>query len=70
MVSIDGTKDALQAIIDGKLGATVQSSPFFGPISCKVAQRYAAGEKIEPWVKVSDLFFDKSNAQANLANGF
>ncbi|GGP24997.1 sugar ABC transporter substrate-binding protein [Silvimonas amylolytica] len=70
VVSIDGTKDALQAIIDGKLGATVQSSPFFGPISCKTAQDYAAGKKIPAWVKVEDKFFDKSNAKENLANAF
>jgi len=70
VVSIDGTKDALTAIAAGKMGATVQSSPFFGPITCKTAQRYAKGEKIEPWVKVEDKFYDISNAQANMADGY
>jgi ribose transport system substrate-binding protein len=70
VVSIDGTKDALQAIASGKMGATVQSSPFFGPITCATMKRYAKGEKIEPWVKVSDKFYDKSNAQANMADGY
>ena len=31
IVSIDGTSDALQAIIDGKMGATVECNPRFGP---------------------------------------
>ena len=70
VVSIDGTKDALTAIVAGKMGATVQSSPFFGPISCETVKRYAKGEKIEPWVKVSDKFYDKSNAQASMADGY
>ncbi|MFL6662221.1 MAG: ABC transporter substrate-binding protein [Rhizobacter sp.] len=70
VVSIDGTKDALTAIAAGKMGATVQSSPFFGPVTCKTAQRYAKGEKIEPWVKVDDKFYDKSNAQASMADGY
>ena len=70
LVSIDGTRDALQAIVDGKLGATVQSSPFFGPVACKTMKDYAAGEKIEPWVKVQDMFFDKSNAAQNLADAY
>jgi len=70
VVSIDGTRDALQAIIDGKMGATVQSSPFFGPISCETMKRYAKGEKIEPWVKVSDLFFDKSNAKEHIGSAY
>ena len=70
VVSIDGTKDALTAIAAGKMGATVQSSPFFGPISCATAQRSAKGEKIEPWVKVEDKFYDASNAQASMADGY
>ena len=70
VVSIDGTKDALTAIAAGKMGATVQSSPFFGPVTCKTAQRYAKGEKIEPWVKVDDKFYDKSNAQSSVADGY
>lgn len=62
VVSIDGTRDALQAIIDGKMGVTVESSPFFGPLACDVMKRYAAGETIEPWVQVKDRIFTQANA--------
>jgi galactofuranose transport system substrate-binding protein len=62
VVSIDGTRDALQAIIDGKMGVTVESSPFFGPLACETMKRYAAGETIEPWVQVEDRIFTKENA--------
>src|SRR5918997_506645 len=67
IVSIDGTRDALQAIIDGKMGTTVESSPFFGPISCETMKKYAAGETIEPWVKVEDRIFTKENAADSIA---
>lgn len=70
IVSIDGTRDALQAIIDGKMGVTVESSPFFGPLACATMKRYAAGEKIEPWVQVKDRIFTKENAAANLAGAY
>lgn len=66
IVSIDGTRDALQAIIDGKMGVTVESSPFFGPLACEVMNRYAAGETIEPWVQVNDRIFTQENAAENL----
>ena len=62
IVSIDGTRDALQAIIDGKMGVTVESSPFFGPIACDVMKRYAAGEDIPVWIKVEDRIFTIENA--------
>ena len=62
VVSIDGTRDALQAIIDGKMGVTVESSPFFGPLACETMMRYANGEEIEHWVQVKDRIFTAENA--------
>ena len=70
VVSIDGTRDALQAIIDGKMGVTVESSPFFGPLACDVMKRYAAGETIEPWVQVKDRIFTKENAADHIAEAY
>lgn len=70
VVSIDGTRDALQAIIDGKMGVTVESSPFFGPLACEVMGRYAAGEEIEPWVKVEDRIFTIENAADHLDEAY
>lgn len=70
IVSIDGTRDALQAIIDGKMGVTVESSPFFGPLACETMKRYAAGEKIEPWVRVSDRIFTIENAADHIDEAY
>ncbi|WP_309083572.1 ABC transporter substrate-binding protein [Chelativorans sp.] len=70
IVSIDGTRDALQAIIDGKMGVTVESSPFFGPLACDTLKRYAAGEEIEPWVKVEDRIFTKENAAEHIDEAY
>src|SRR5918992_1466561 len=65
IVSIDGTRDALQAIIDGKLGATVECSPHFGPKAYDTLVAYANGEQIPPKIINPDRFFDKSNAAEN-----
>ncbi|MFN3247879.1 ABC transporter substrate-binding protein [Roseibium album] len=70
VVSIDGTRDALQAIIDGKMGVTVESSPFFGPLACETMKRYAAGESIEHWVQVKDRIFTTDNAAANIDEAY
>jgi len=66
IVSIDGTRDALKAIVAGKMGVTVESSPFFGPLACETMKRYAAGEEIEHWVQVEDRIFTKDNAAENI----
>ncbi len=70
IVSIDGTRDALQAIIDGKIGATVECSPFFGPVAFDTLVKYANGEQIPPKIINQDRFFDKSNAEQHLAEAY
>lgn len=70
VVSIDGTRDALQAIIDGKMGVTVESSPFFGPLACETMKHYAAGKAIEPWVKVEDRILTKENAAEHIGEAY
>lgn len=70
LVSIDGEKDALQAIIDGKLGATVECSPFFGPAAYDTLVKYANGETIPPKIINPDRFFDASNAKDSIANSY
>lgn len=62
LVSIDGENAALDAIVEGKLGASVESSPFFGPIAYETMMKYVNGEDIPDWVVVPDRFFDKENA--------
>ena len=70
IVSIDGEKDALQAIIDGKLGATVECNPRFGPAAFAAALAYAKGDKMPPVMTNTDRFFDKSNAAASIAGSY
>ena len=70
IVSIDGTRDALQAVADGKMGATVECNPRFGPKAFETLARYAKGEQIEPWVVNTDRFFDQSNAKDLIAEAY
>ena len=70
IVSIDGTKDAINAILEGKMGATVECNPKFGPKSFDAIERYGKGETIEPWVVNVDRFFDKDTAAAYLPEAY
>ncbi len=70
IVSIDGEKDGVQAIIDGKLGATCECSPRFGPKAFDIMYSYANGEKIPPIIITPDRFFDASNAKEMLSTAF
>ncbi|MCR6497949.1 ABC transporter substrate-binding protein [Shinella sp. CPCC 101442] len=70
VLSIDGGKEAVQAVVDGKIAAVVECNPRFGPKAFETMQRYAKGEAIEPTLVNEDKFYDASNAAAELANAY
>ncbi|WDZ80531.1 ABC transporter substrate-binding protein (plasmid) [Ensifer adhaerens] len=70
VLSIDGGKEAVQAVVDGKIAAVVECNPRFGPKAFETMVRYAKGETIEPKLINDDKFYDASNAAAELANAY
>src|SRR5260370_11160746 len=48
VVSIDGEKDAIQAIIDGKMCASAECNPRFGPKAFDVMYSYSNCDIIPP----------------------
>jgi ABC-type sugar transport system substrate-binding protein len=70
VLSIDGGKEAVQAVVDGKIAAVVECNPRFGPKAFETMLRYAKGEAIDPILVNEDKFYDASNAAAELANAY
>lgn len=70
VLSIDGGKEAVQAVVDGKINAVVECNPRFGPKAFETMSKYAGGEKIDAWVKNEDKFYDASNAAAEVGNAY
>ncbi len=68
--SIDGEKDAVQDVADGKIGAICQCSPDFGPVAFATAAKYFAGEKVPPQIINTDQFYDKQNAAQLIGQAF
>jgi len=62
VISIDGQKSALQAIINGEMNATVECNPRFGPIAFETLEKHLRGEKLPAQIINEDRFFDASNA--------
>ena len=47
IASIDGTKDATQALLDGKVLVVVECNPKFGPAAFAAIEKYGNGETLE-----------------------
>ncbi len=62
IVSIDAIRDAFQAMIDGKLNATVECNPLLGPKFFELALKVANGEYVPKWIPSSESIYYPDNA--------
>lgn len=62
IVSIDAIRDAFQAMIDGKLNATVECNPLLGPTFFDVALKVANDESVPKWIPSQESIFYPDNA--------
>jgi ABC-type sugar transport system substrate-binding protein len=70
VVSVDGEKAALESIIAGDMGATVESNPRFGPLAFDTLEKYLRKEPIPPKIILEDRFFEASNARQHLDSAY
>ena len=70
IASIDGTKDAAQAVADGKIAVLVECNPHFGPKAFQSIVDYAGGEKLPGRVVNTDRLFTKENIASYLPEAF
>jgi ABC-type sugar transport system substrate-binding protein len=68
VVSIDGIRDAFEAMAAGKLNATVECNPLLGPLAFDALERILRGEPVEKRVIVKDRLFTADQAAAELPN--
>jgi ABC-type sugar transport system substrate-binding protein len=62
IISIDAIRDAFQAMIDGKLNATVECNPLLGPKFFELALKVANGEEVPKWIPSDESIFFPENA--------
>ncbi|MEU4222396.1 ABC transporter substrate-binding protein [Actinoplanes sp. NPDC026623] len=70
IVSIDGTKGAVQAIVDGWIYSVIESNPRFGPLAFETATKFSNGEPIPEDIIISDREYDESNAKTDLNSAY
>jgi ABC-type sugar transport system substrate-binding protein len=66
IVSIDGTRQAVQAIINGDINAVIETDPRFGPLAFDTVEKFLAGDPIPQKIIVQDDVYTEENAQENL----
>ena len=64
IVSIDAIRDAFQAMIDGKLNATIECNPLLGHTFFSAALKVVNGETVPKWIPSQEsIFFPEDAAE-------
>ncbi|GHO57091.1 ABC transporter substrate-binding protein [Ktedonobacter robiniae] len=72
VVSIDGTKDAVNLVVSGEEYAVVECNPRLGPLVFDTLDKFVKGDDLPAWVVQPDRVFKKADgtAAAYLPNAF
>ena len=62
IATIDGTKNAMQALADGQLSYVHEYNPLFGETALDVVKKTLAGEKVDSYIIVPSEAFDSADA--------
>jgi ABC-type sugar transport system substrate-binding protein len=68
VISIEGKREGLEAIVAGKLNVSVECSPLLGPQLMAVVKDAAAGKPVPRRVITQEVVFTRANAAAELPN--
>lgn len=70
VVSVDGTKNAVQLIVKGEYNAVIESNPRFGPLAFKALQEFESGQPVPNKIIISDNEYDSSNAAQKVNDAY
>lgn len=70
VVSIDGTRNAVQKVVDGEMYAVVESNPRFGPLAFETLETFLSGAPVSQNVVISDKLYGKDNAAAEVSAAY
>lgn len=70
VVSVDGTHNAVQLIVDGSYNAVIESNPRFGNLAFQALQDFEDGKSVPAKVIITDDQYDETNAAQKVGNAF
>jgi ribose transport system substrate-binding protein len=70
IVSIDGTRNAVQLIKDGSYNAVIESNPRFGHLAFQTLQQFEDGQQIPANVIISDDQYNETNAAQKVSAAY
>lgn len=70
IVTIDGTRNAVQSIADGWIDGVIESNPRFGPLAFQTLDTFTQGQEVAQDIVIQDSSYTESNAKADLGKAY
>ncbi|MFB8273423.1 ABC transporter substrate-binding protein [Streptomyces sp. NPDC055955] len=70
IVTVDGTRNAVQGIVDGWISGVIESNPRFGPLAFQTLDTFTQGKEVPQDVIIQDGAYDAENAKSDIGKAF
>lgn len=70
IVTVDGTRNAVQGIVDGWISGVIESNPRFGPLAFQTLDTFTKGQEVPQDVIIQDSAYDADNAKTEIAKAY
>jgi ribose transport system substrate-binding protein len=70
IVTVDGTRNAVQGIVDGWISGVIESNPRFGPLAFQTLETFTQGEEVAQDIVIEDGAYDEANAQSDIGKAY
>ncbi|MFG3256944.1 ABC transporter substrate-binding protein [Streptomyces sp. NPDC048172] len=70
IVTVDGTKNAVQGIVDKWIYGVVESNPRFGPLAFQALEDFGKGKKVGQDIVIKDSAYTAANAERDLSKAY
>ncbi|MFE6177066.1 ABC transporter substrate-binding protein [Streptomyces sp. NPDC056464] len=70
IVTVDGTRNAVQGIVDGWISGVIESNPRFGPLAFQTLDTFTKGEKVPQDIIIQDSAYTAGNAKTDITKAY
>ncbi|MFI6033305.1 ABC transporter substrate-binding protein [Streptomyces sp. NPDC051315] len=70
IITVDGTRNAVQGLVDGWISGVIESNPRFGPLAFQTLDTFTKGGEVPQDIIIQDSAYDADNAKQDIGKAY
>jgi galactofuranose transport system substrate-binding protein len=70
IVTVDGTRNAVNSIVDGWISGVIESNPRFGPLAFQTLDTFTQGKEVAQDIIIQDSAYNSDNAKQDVGKAY